>query len=695
MAAGKSADIQRHMLYLLDRPTEPFFVPKGDRRAVFQVPNNDFLVERFRPLADELGTRFGEGTGETIQVAASAAPDLTIPLKLGRREQFSLFHPIHREIAAKLIEILMRVKTYDEFLSTSVYCRDRLNPFMFVYALTVAILHRPDTKGIQIPPISEIFPDKYLDGSVFFQAREQSSTLQESSRTPIVVQKDYTASDLEEEHRIAYFREDLGINLHHWHWHLVFPSVAVPEVMNKDRRGELFYYMHHEIIARYNFERFCNKLGRVKRLHDFREPIPEAYFPKLQNTVSSKIWPARIANTVLADVSGEITFDIQDLERWRDRIVEAIQTGIVVNDQGKNVELTEEGGIDILGNIIENSGISINQNLYGNLHNLGHVAVAQCHDPDGRFKETISVIGDPATAMRDPVFYRWHAFIDELFRMHKRTLPRYTTAQLGYDGIKVVGLEVTTKGQNPNQLFTFWQQKDVDLSRGMDFAERGTVYARITHLQHMPFTYKIQVENNTKGPANGTVRIFMAPKFDERGTPLLFRDQRLLFIELDKFSVTLKNNPKVNVIERQSSASNITIPFERTFRDLEADPKGTDEERKNSSFCGCGWPEHMLIPKGDAGGFQCELFAMISNAKDDVVQQSADCKNCSIDASSYCGLRDGKYPDKRSMGFPFDRMPRTGVDILKQFLTPNMAVTDVRIFHNDRTEPPPANPKPK
>lgn len=32
-------------------------------------------------------------------------------------------------------------------------------------------------------------------------------------------------------------------------------------------------------------------------------------------------------------------------------------------------------------------------------------------------------------------------------------------------------------------------------------------------------------------------RIFMAPKFDERGNPWLFRDQKLMFIELDKFKV--------------------------------------------------------------------------------------------------------------------------------------------------------------
>jgi hypothetical protein len=42
-------------------------------------------------------------------------------------------------------------------------------------------------------------------------------------------------------------------------------------------------------------------------------------------------------------------------------------------------------------------------------------------------QETFSVIGDPATAMRDPVFYRLHSFVDDIFQEHKATLPRYDT----------------------------------------------------------------------------------------------------------------------------------------------------------------------------------------------------------------------------------------------------------------------------
>lgn len=52
------------------------------------------------------------------------------------------------------------------------------------------------------------------------------------------------------------------------------------------------------------------------------------------------------------------------------------------------------------------------------------------------------------------------------------------------------------------------------------------------------------------------------------------------------------------------------------------------------------------------------------------------------DASSFCGVRDRKYPDRRPMGFPFDRASRQGADRLRNFLTPNMSIVDVSIRHD-------------
>ncbi|KAG8238620.1 hypothetical protein J437_LFUL018538 [Ladona fulva] len=105
----KQTTNQQDVLYLLERPTEPFFFPKGDKKAVFDIPNNDYLVERFRPVADDLTTRFGEDSVK-IPVRAVTVPDISLPMQLGRRENFSLFLPRHREMAARLIDIFLSKK---------------------------------------------------------------------------------------------------------------------------------------------------------------------------------------------------------------------------------------------------------------------------------------------------------------------------------------------------------------------------------------------------------------------------------------------------------------------------------------------------------------------------------------------------------------------------------------------------------
>lgn len=93
--------------------------------------------------------------------------------------------------------------------------------------------------------------------------------------------------------------------------------------------------------------------------------------------------------------------------------------------------------------------------------------------------------------------------------------------------------------------------------------------------------------------------------------------------------------------------------------------------------------QHMLIPKGLPEGLRAELFIMVSNYEDDRVDQ--ELQGTCNDSASYCGVRDRLYPDTKAMGYPFDRLPRTGAERLANFMTPNMNRVDVTIFHRDMT----------
>ncbi|KAJ8961009.1 hypothetical protein NQ318_020314, partial [Aromia moschata] len=673
-----------NLLLLLDRPQEPLFTIKDDDKRITISAPPEFLNEKYRDFGANVVSRFGDTAKDSITVPDIPVPNMEHIKMLKRDDAFSHFIDSHRELAGDLINILMSVKGGRELWAAACYARENLNPQLFNYAYTVALLHRPDTKELNPPAVVHHFPDKFVGDQAIGQAREEVTVVpQEELRTPIEIPRDYTASDLDEEHRLAYFREDIGVNLHHWHWHEVYPTKGPKAVVDKDRRGELFYYMHQQIIARYNFDRFANGLQRVKRLLDFDEPIKEAYFPKLDRLVSQRPYAGRGANLKMQNVSRakENSYvDVPELKRWRDTIYNAINSGSIQDKNRQSVPLDEFKGIDILGNLIEASDLSLNPQLYGNLHNQGHNIISVIHDPDNKHLEEPGVMGDVATAMRDPVFYRWHSFINNIFQDFKATLPRYTVEQLNFPGIEVKDIEVKNKAGGTNQLDTFWQQSDVNVSGGLDYQRRGKVFVRFTHLQHADFTYTITVDNKSGAMKEGTCRIFLAPKHDERGNPWQYRDQKNMFIEMDKFKVDLKQGP--NTITRESTKSSVTIPFDRSYRDLSVRPKD-DVGKAQFNFCGCGWPHNMLVPKGTPQGMPCELFVMISNYEDDKVDQSID-GQCN-DAYSYCGIRDKLYPDRKSMGYPFDRQPRDGVRSLQDFLTPNMRVKDVTIKFENRT----------
>ncbi|XP_043275478.1 phenoloxidase 1-like [Venturia canescens] len=673
---------KRSILSLLERPCEPVFVPRGRDNVCFDFPP-EYMPERFKPYATELLDRFSEGTVTRIQVRDVPIPDLSFPLELERDEQFSLFFPKHRRMAASLVNSLMDLKNFDELLSVATCSRDHLNQQMFFYALCVTLLHRHDTKDLQVPSLFEIYPASFFGSAVFPKLKEQAKIVSESSRVPIEISRNYTANDLEPENRLAYFREDIGVNSHHWHWHVVYPhSPKNIEVVDKDRRGELFYWMHQQVLGRYNIARLCAKLGRVKKIKSFEDPKAEAYFPKLNPPEASGTWASRPKGcTPFQDLNRpaeEAFYKLEDIKRWIDRIYLAIHTGQVRSEKGGIIELTVDKGIDILGNMIEASDLSPNPKLYGDIHNAGHAMISCCHDPDGRHLESYGAMGNVTTAMRDPFFYRWHTLIDDIFYEYKNTLPEYTDAELSFPGIEITAVGLTTPDASANTLLTFWSKSMVDVSRGLDYEPQGDLLVKFTHLNHANFKYHFTVLNTGNSAKIGTVRIFIGPKLDERELPFVLRSQMRLMIAMDKFVVTFQ--PGENYVERASSQSSLTISFDTIYREVEENLTLHNDERA-FNFCGCGWPHYLLVPIGDEGGYPMEMFVMISDHADDLVEQPSP-TGCS-DAATFCGLRDRKYPDARAMGYPFDRKPPTNIDTLAAFLKPNMALTDITVKFTD------------
>nr|CAD7427690.1 unnamed protein product [Timema monikensis] len=325
----------------------------------------------------------------------SLVRDLDNGMFLNREEIFSLFHPEHRRQMVTLFEALYGAKDYDTFFSTAVYFRDKVNPRQFLYAFSVALLHRKDCRGLVLPPAYEITPHMFLTTDVVRRAYQAKMT-----KSPTVIPMKFTGSVNNPEQRVAYFGEDIGINSHHSHWHMDFPfwwKKSYP--VDKDRKGELFFYMHHQMVARFDAERLSNNLPMVEPL-DFNQKIVEGFAPGSMYH-NGQEFPVRPDNMMFGDLPWR---SVHEMKLFEGRIRDAITSGFIKT-------------------IIESSENSINRAFYGQLHNDAHVLLSKVTDNQQKYGVPPGVMEHFETATRDPAFFRLHKHIDNLFKLHKDLLP--------------------------------------------------------------------------------------------------------------------------------------------------------------------------------------------------------------------------------------------------------------------------------
>lgn len=68
-------------------------------------------------------------------------------------------------------------------------------------------------------------------------------------------------------------------------------------------------------------------------------------------------------------------------------------------------------------------------------------------------------------------------------------------------------------------------------------------------------------------------------------------------------------NPGDNVIRRRSDESFVPNWF---AEELDYYKRALKKSKKEEGLSVFGWPKNLLIPKGNADGFPCHLFAMIT-----------------------------------------------------------------------------------
>lgn len=202
-----------NLLLLFQKPTEPLFTPKDDGKTQIDVPEA-YYTDRYRPLGDEMQTRFGEeATNKVVLKPLTTFPDLEFASKLTKEGGFSLFNQSHKEMAGKLMQIFLDQPDAATLFSVAAYIKDRVNSYLFQYALSVAVQSRKDTNTITLPSIVNTFPDKFVDPSAFPKAREEATLVSEENRQHINIPMEFTSSEKEIEQMLAYFREGMLTHL--------------------------------------------------------------------------------------------------------------------------------------------------------------------------------------------------------------------------------------------------------------------------------------------------------------------------------------------------------------------------------------------------------------------------------------------------------------------------------------------------
>jgi hypothetical protein len=554
------------------------------------------------------------------------------------------------------------------------------------YALMVFITHHPVGRLLPIPPLERREPELMMPSVAGVGTR----------------------AALGPEAALDWFREDTWVNDHHAKWHIVYPGGGQPNPQNpgqrvlRDRQGELFYYMHQQMLARYDTERAALGLPLTQPLFDYTSPIPEGYLANLPG------FSDRAPNAVMQDLNlaGGVTYRVADHTQRRDRLAQAATTGMLAQG-GTGVPI---GTISLLGATAESTIGSVDGagwqhplSFYGSHHNFGHVLIANLAAPSGPHPTRPGVMSSTETAMRDPVFMRWHRHVDDHFFMwQQRHQPPYDFADAPPGVVIRKALAGWPPGTSPDILVCL--QRDVPGATSPGFA--GRVFAENTfgsatwdlprsafsmladsletrmrveslagptgtvskpYLDHEDFFYFIRAENTANEDRPVTVRVFLAAA--------VLAENRRMWIEMDKWGITLPAQRRVVIFRPSRLASVVRKPAWRPGEARPAFAPGTPESAR--TYCDCGWPYHLLLPRGTATGMSFRLMVMLTDWRVDRVGADSSCGSL-----SFCGARDTEYPDSRAMGYPFDRPPAAGLSVSQMLAhpaLPHVATTGIAI----------------
>ncbi|XP_055696122.1 hexamerin-1.1-like [Lutzomyia longipalpis] len=612
-------------------------------------------------------------------------------------EVFSVLEDSHKYQVISLFNVFYYAKDWDTFYKSVVWARFHVNEGMFVYALTAAVLHRPDFAGLELPAPYEIYPYYFFSSDVIAQAQQYKmqgfyGMKKVEDVYTVIIPSNYTGAYVHTtpDQKLSYFTEDIGLNSYYYYYHMDYPFWMGGKEFGlyKDRRGENYLFFYQQILARYYLERLSNDLGHIPEF-SWYEPIYTGYYPNLRY-YNGAYFPSR--PNYFNFYTEEYYYDIDTLWSYEQRIRDAIDLGFIYLPDGTHVDLTKPESIEYLGNLIQGNPDSVNTRFYKYIVRFAKILLGNTYDFFGQYSVVPSVLEHFETAMRDPLFYQLYKKIIKFYWQFKDKLPPYTVEELYFPGVKIEGVEV-------DKLVTYFDKFDADITNAVDIevydeklpesqlkkfgkiahyqGEDFVIKARQSRLNHLPFTVKLTVQSEKA--VKSVVRIYLGPKVDEYGVVYDVNENRENFFLLDVFPYDLSVGK--NVIVRDSVYFGQFVKDRTTYFDLYkwvmTAYNGETKFPLDMTEAHNGFPSRLMLPKGKKGGYPYQFYFIVSPYHAPSVPQYTG-----YDHYITAGVGSGaKYVDSLPFGYPFDRKINEYV-----WYTPNMYYHDVFIFHKKEAD---------
>nr|XP_022916778.1 arylphorin subunit alpha-like [Onthophagus taurus] len=501
----------------------------------------------------------------------------------------------------------------------------------------------------------------------FYQEREKIPL--EYYQQGILITANFTNfnAQFNPEYQLSYFTQDIGMNAFYYYYHIYFPFWMKNEeiAFNTQRRGEQFYYIYQQLLARYNLERISNGLGEIPLLQ-YEQGVPVGFRTPMMYP-NGMPFPERPDHSPFEYYQGPAYYDndtlsLLNIKLYERRLLDAIDSGFVLTRDGRFISIFEPQGFEILGNLIQANPESPNARYYGPILVFARYLLGHSNYPLNQYYINPSVMEQYETSLHDPAFYQLYKVMIYYFQRFKQYMPMYTEQELLLPGVKIQDVKV-------DKLTTYFDYFYTDISNIMHSkgpVEDIPIQVRQYRLNHKPFNYYMNVMSEK--PYEAVVRVFLGPKYSVNGEPIDINKDRMSFVELDKFQYTLV--PGLNTIERNSREFYGYVPERSTYKELFMQLVNYQTPIQYSPRVYWGLPQRMMLPKGTQQGQEYQMYFLITPYQP--VEK--------VLPRSYLGNRPHLYWDrtfdKLPYGYPFDRPIDESV-----FYVPNSYFKDVVIYN--------------